>query len=193
MEQKEWLDEREERAWRALQFMQLRLEAALAHQLETDSDLSYPDYLVLVALTDRPAGRARVFELARQLGWERSRLSHHLARMHDRGLVAKEQCPSDRRGAFAIVTDEGRRRLAAAAPGHVAAVRRLFVDRLRPEQLEELAELAETVLAALDKGEADVAASASPLNLDVSPAAGRPRVAVGHEATDRSHAAGSVR
>ena len=75
---------------------------------------------------------------------------HHLARMEDRGLVAKEQCPTDRRGAFVVVTDEGRRQLAAAAPGHVAAVRRLFVDRLRPEQLATLAELAETVLAAFD-------------------------------------------
>ncbi|MDA8047602.1 MAG: MarR family winged helix-turn-helix transcriptional regulator [Actinomycetota bacterium] len=150
MEQTKWLDEREERAWRALQFMQLRLDAALAHQLATESDLSYPDYLVLVALTDCPGGRARVFDLARQLGWERSRLSHHLARMLDRNLVAKEQCPSDRRGAFAVVTDEGRGRLTAAAPGHVAAVRRLFVERLRPEQLDMLAELAETVMAALD-------------------------------------------
>lgn len=150
MDEVRWLDEREERAWRALQFMQLRLDAALARQLAADSDLSYPDYLVLVALTDRTEGRARVSELARQLGWERSRLSHHLARMEDRGLVTKEQCPSDRRGAFAVVTDEGRRQLAAAAPGHVAAVRRLLVDRLRPDQLDTLADLAETVLAALD-------------------------------------------
>ena len=129
-----------------------RLEAALAHQLAAESDLSYPDYLVLVTLTDRPGGRARVFELASQLGWERSRLSHHLARMQSRGLVIKEQCPSDRRGAFAAATDAGRRQLAAAAPGHVAAVRRLFVDRLRPDQLDTLADLAETVLAALDGG-----------------------------------------
>lgn len=172
MEATRWLDGREERAWRALQSMQLRLEAALAHQLATESELSYPDYMVLVALTDRPEGRARVFELARQLGWERSRLSHHLARMEDRGLVAKQQCPSDRRGAFAVVTDEGRRQLAAAAPGHVVAVRRLFVDRLRPDQLDTLAEVAETVLAALDQGETDAVASTPPSHLDVSPAAG---------------------
>ena len=157
----QWLDEREERAWRALQFMQLRLEAALAHQLAAESDLSYPDYLVLVALTDRPEGRARVFELARQLGWERSRLSHHLARMEARGLVTKEQCPSDRRGAFAVVTDQGHHQLAAAAPGHVAAVRHLFVDRLRPDQLDTLAELAETVLGAFNDGEPEGGATAA--------------------------------
>ena len=150
MEEVRWLDGREERAWRALQFMQLRLSAALARQLAVDSDLSYPDYQVLVALTDRPDGRARVSELAHQLGWEQSRLSHHLTRMESRGLVSKEQCPSDRRGAFAVVSAEGRRKLAAAAPGHVDAVRRLFVDRLRPEQLDAIAEVAETVLAGLD-------------------------------------------
>ncbi len=150
MHRTRWLDEREERAWRALQFMQLRLDAALSRQLAAESDLSYPDYLVLVALTDRSDARARVVDLARQLGWERSRLSHHLGRMQSRGLIAKERCPSDRRGAYAIATGEGQCKLAAAAPGHVAAVRRLFVDRLDPEQLDTLAELAETVLGAFD-------------------------------------------
>ena len=86
-----WLDEREERAWRALQAMQLRLEAALARQLATESGLSYPDYLVLVALTDRADDRLRLFELGDALGWEKSRLSHHVGRMVERGLVTKER------------------------------------------------------------------------------------------------------
>ena len=92
-----WLNEREERAWRSLQLMQMRLEGELARQLAADSGLSYPDYLVLVALTDRPDGRMRLFELAGVLGWEKSRLSHHVGRMADRGLVRKEKCDSDRR------------------------------------------------------------------------------------------------
>lgn len=146
-----WLDEREERAWRALQYLQLRLPAALAHQLATESNLSYPDYAVLVALTDRPDGRLRLFELARELGWEKSRLSHHVGRMVERGLVRKEACDTDRRGAFVVVTPRGRRELRAAAPGHVAAVRRLVVDRLTPEQLDALADAASVVLAALDE------------------------------------------
>lgn len=150
MDEVRWLDEREARAWRSLQFMQMRLEGALAHQLAIDSGLSYPDYVVLVAMTDRPDGRMRLFELAEALGWEKSRLSHHVARMVERGLLRKEKCEADRRGAYVVITDAGLREIASAAPGHVDAVRRLFVDRLTPSQLEVIGDAAEAVLAGLD-------------------------------------------
>ena len=150
-----WLDEREERAWRALQFMQMRLNAALARDLAAHSSLSYQDYAVLAALTACPGGSMRVFELARQLGWEKSRLSHHVARMTDRGLVDKERCGADRRGAFVVVTALGRKEIEAAAPAHVRAVRRLFVDRLTAEQLDVVGAAAEIVLAALVAEEPD--------------------------------------
>jgi DNA-binding MarR family transcriptional regulator len=142
-----WLDAREARAWRALQMMQMRLEGELARQLATGSGLSYQDYAVLVALTAEPEGRMRAFELGAVLGWEKSRLSHHVRRMADRGLVKKDKCAADRRGSFVAVTAKGRREIEAAAPGHVAAVRRLFVDRLTGEQLDAVADAAETVLA----------------------------------------------
>ena len=145
-----WLDEGEERAWRALQLMQMRLEGELARQLATDAGMSLQDYVVLVALTDRPDGRMRLFELAHVLGWEKSRVSHHIARMAGRGLVAKEPCDEDRRGAYVVVTRRGRSEIEAAAPGHVAAVRRLFVDVLSPEQLDTVGSAAEAVLAVLD-------------------------------------------
>ena len=151
MESVRWLSEREERTWRALQFMQMRLEGELARQLAAASGLSYPDYLVLVALTDRPDGRLRLFELAGVLGWEKSRASHHVGRMVHRGLVTKEKCASDRRGAYVVVTRRGRHEIEAAAPGHVAAVRHLFVDRLTPSQLDAIGDAAEVVLAALDE------------------------------------------
>lgn len=151
MEDIRWLSDGEERAWRSLQFMQMRLEGELARQLAEDSGLSYSDYVVLVALTDRPDGRMRLFELAGVLGWEKSRLSHHVARMEARGLVKKEKCDADRRGAFVVVTERGRNEIKVAAPGHVAAVRRLFVDRLTPGQLAAVAEAAAEVLAALDQ------------------------------------------
>jgi DNA-binding MarR family transcriptional regulator len=151
MSEVRWLTDREERAWRSLQFMQMRLEGELARQLAAGSGLSYPDYVVLVALTDRPDGRMRLFELGAVLGWEMSRLSHHIARMVGRGLVTKERCESDRRGAYVVVTEPGRKEIETAAPGHVATVRRLFIDRLTLRQLDAIADAAEAVLAALDQ------------------------------------------
>jgi DNA-binding MarR family transcriptional regulator len=145
-----WLTKREERAWRALQFMQMRLEAELARTLAAESGLSYPDYLVLVALTGEPDGRLRLFELGQLLGWEKSRLSHHVGRMAERGLVTKERCASDRRGAFVAVTKQGRKEIAAAAPGHVRSVRRLFIDHVTPAELDVIASVAARVLAAID-------------------------------------------
>lgn len=150
MSEARWLDDRESRAWRALQMMNMQLDAALARRLAADSCLSYPDYAVLVALTDRPDGRMRLFELSSDLGWEKSRLSHHITRMAARGLVVKERCDADRRGAYVVVTDHGRREIESAAPGHVEAVRELFIDHVDPDQLEVIAEVAESVLAHLD-------------------------------------------
>ena len=144
-----WLDEHEQRAWRALQFMQLRLAGRLAADVGSTSDLSYADYLVLVALGDQPDGRARLFELAEILGWEKSRVSHQVARMSSRGLVRKEPCGQDRRGAFVVTTESGRRAIEAAAPHHVAMVRRLFVDPLTPAELDAITSAAEKVLAVI--------------------------------------------
>jgi DNA-binding MarR family transcriptional regulator len=154
-----WLDEEEETAWRRLQLMQLQLTATLSRELADSSGLSYQDYIVLVALTDRPDGRMRAFELGRVLGWEKSRLSHHISRMVERGFVDREKCETDKRGAFVVVTPRGRQAIEAAAPGHVAGVRRHFIDLLRPAQLRSLSTIAGTVLDALaaecDDGPAD--------------------------------------
>lgn len=155
MEQVPWLEQREARAWRALQFMNLQLDGELARRLATDSPLSYSDYTVLVALTAQTEGTMRLFELGRDLGWEKSRLSHHITRMVKRGLVEKRRCDSDRRGAFVAVTAQGRREIEAAAPGHLRAVRELFVDHVSDEQLEIVAEVAETVLHAMQAIEPD--------------------------------------
>jgi len=145
-----WLDEREERAWRALQFMQVRLTGRLAADVAATSDLSYSDYLVLVALGDRAGGRTRLFELAEVLGWEKSRVSHQIARMSGRGLVRKERCDGDRRGAFVVTTEQGRKAIEAAAPHHLSSVRRLFIDRLTSGELDAITSAAEKVLAVLD-------------------------------------------
>lgn len=136
--------------------MQTRLTAELARELSGDSKLSYPDYIVLVALTGQVDGRLRIFEVANQIGWEKSRLSHHVGRMSHRGLVTREQCDSDRRGAFVVVTSRGREEIAAAAPGHIAAVRRLFIDTLTPEQLHVITTVAEMILAKLATSDSQV-------------------------------------
>ena len=130
--------------------MQARLVGELARQLTSESGLSYPDYVVLVALTDRPDGRMRLFELGKFLDWEKSRLSHHLTRMANRGLITKEPCDEDRRGAHIVITAQGRSAIAAAAPGHLASVRRLFIDLLTPAQIDAMAEIADTVRAEPD-------------------------------------------
>lgn len=145
----EWLDDDELRAWRNLQIMQNQLTAALGRELVQRTGLSYVDYLVLAALTDRPDGRMRAFELGRELGWEKSRVSHHVSRMAERGLVEKHKCSSDRRGAYVAITGRGRKAIEGAAPAHVASVRRRFVDRLTKEQIRVLGEISGTVLAAL--------------------------------------------
>ena len=151
MREARWLDEREQRAWRAVTAMQDRLKAALSRELIADSPLSYPDYEVLVALTDQADGRLRPFELAALLGWEQSRLSHHMERMVQRGLIKKVACDTDRRGSYVAVTAKGRRAIEAAAPGHVAAVRRLFIDQITPQELDAIADAAERVLGILDR------------------------------------------
>lgn len=137
------LDDAEERAWHSLQSMQPRLTAELNRQLAENSNLSYPDFIVLVALANH---RMRIFELANQIGWEKSRLSHHIARMNQRRLVTRETCDSDGRGAFVVITKRGQRELDLAAPGHFEAVRRLFLDQLTPEQLVAISEAAEATL-----------------------------------------------
>lgn len=150
-----WLDEAESRAWRGYQEMQMRLAAELARRLAARSAMSAQDYAVLVMLTDRPDGRARLHELADGLGWEKSRVSHHINRMVKRGLVTKEPCPDDARGAYVVITIPGRDEIVAAAPGHLEDVRELFVDRLSVEQLDTLGEIAEIVIQGLDRALGD--------------------------------------
>jgi DNA-binding MarR family transcriptional regulator len=141
-----WLSAPEQRAWRGLLHMHAELTARLGRHLQATSELSLADFEVLVALTDVPEARRRVLELGRDLQWEKSRLSHHLTRMEKRGLVAREECPSDGRGAFVVVTDAGRAAIEAAAPAHVTEVRRLVFDVLDDAEVGVLGDLTERVV-----------------------------------------------
>ncbi|NNN09489.1 MAG: winged helix-turn-helix transcriptional regulator [Acidimicrobiaceae bacterium] len=140
-----WLSPEQLRAWKDLSLMQLQLQARLSRGL-AEYGLSYQDYLVLATLSDQPDGRRRVVELSDELGWEKSRLSHHITRMCERGLLTKSPCPSDQRGIFVMLSDSGRTTLENAAPAHVGDVQRYFFDQLSPAQVEALANIAGEVL-----------------------------------------------
>jgi len=144
-----WLDDREQQAWRGYLAMQTELQAHLNRRLQADSGLSLSDFAVLVTLTDTDDGRLRAGELAEALQWEKSRLSHHLGRMQRRGLVERQECPDDARGAFVAVTDDGRRAIERAAPPHVETVRDLVFDVLAPDDVDALARISDAVLTRL--------------------------------------------
>jgi DNA-binding MarR family transcriptional regulator len=145
-----WLDEHEQSAWRGYLAMQTRLAAQLNRDLQAAAGLSHSDYAVLVQLSEHAHGRMRVLELARALGWEKSRLSHQLSRMQQRGLIARVGCPDDRRGSFIELTDTGRRTIEDAAPAHVDSVRNWLFDNLTAEQVDALAAISARVLDKLE-------------------------------------------
>jgi DNA-binding MarR family transcriptional regulator len=142
-----WLDGDQQRAWLAYIRVQLRLAYEMNRQLLADSGLSLPDYDVLTALSVADRGRMPVTVLAAQIGWERSRVSHHVRRMSDRGLVTCGLSAADRRVTEVTLTDQGRLALEDAAPGHVDLVRRLFFDGLPAGLVRPLSEALERVYA----------------------------------------------
>lgn len=142
------LTEREMTAWRTFYEMQEVLRGRLEQQLQEDSGLSNADYTVLVALSEAPDGQQRAVELGRRLGWEKSRLHHQLTRMCRRGLVQRRS--GDGRAIYAAITVAGRAALTAAAPRHRQLVRRLVLDHLTPQQIDQLAIISRTILDGLD-------------------------------------------
>ena len=147
-----WLDDDEARAWRGFLRMHQVLRAELERELTRDAGLSLADYEVLVRLSEADGRRLRMCGLADLLGWSRSRLSHQVARMQERGLLRREECPTDARGAFAVLTDGGLSAIRGAAPGHLEGVRHHLLDRLTTEQVRVLAEISEAVLRPGDAG-----------------------------------------
>ncbi|GAA3272034.1 MarR family transcriptional regulator [Dactylosporangium vinaceum] len=126
--------------------MKALLDLQISRELAGNQGLSEPDYDVLTSLSDAPERQIRLSEMADRMLWSKSRLSHHVTRMQQRGLVSRKECDSDGRGAFIVLTDEGMATLEAAAPGHVAAVRAHFIDLLTEEQIRVLGDVTETVL-----------------------------------------------
>jgi DNA-binding MarR family transcriptional regulator len=149
MSMSRWLTEEEQRAWRGLLRMTSQLSARMNRQLQDEYGISLADYEVLVPLSEAPAGRLRVFEIADALAWEQSRVSHQLARMRRRGLIAREECQADARGAFVALSQAGRAAIERAAPAHVEMVRQLVFDELSPDQVTALTEVTSHVLGRL--------------------------------------------
>ena len=139
----------EERAWIGLVQLTGELRGRLNRELVAAHGISISDYEVLARLADAPDRRLRPRDLEGAIGWEQSRLSHHLARMERRGLVAREACELDRRGVVFVLTDRGRAALRDASPSHLATVRRLFLDALTPRQVRQLATIAAAAVAHL--------------------------------------------
>ena len=140
-----WLTPEEQAAWRAfIESTKLVLDA-LDRQLQRDADMPHAYFEVLVRLSEAPDRTMRMSELAELTLSSRSRLSHAVSRLEERGWVRRADVATDRRGQNATLTDVGFDVLAAAAPGHVGTVRRALIDGLTPEQLTQLAEIGRVV------------------------------------------------
>ena len=130
------------RTWREFLETTEALRSVLAARLHSDTGLSPGDYAVLLALSEVAGSRLRPSELAARIGWERSRLSHHLGRMEKRRLIRREECETDSRGAEIVLEPAGAEAFRAATVPHLRAVRELFVDALSPAQLAAAADIA---------------------------------------------------
>ncbi|MEU0393205.1 MarR family transcriptional regulator [Streptomyces sp. NPDC006208] len=132
-----WLTDDEQCTWRT----HLDVSRLLMHQLEKDLQpfgLTNNDYEILVNLSESADRRMRMSDLAAATLQSKSRLSHQITRMENAGLVRREHCESDRRGLYAVLTDDGIATMQKVAPHHVASVRKHFIDLLTPEALEDL-------------------------------------------------------
>ena len=126
-------------AWGGLLRTHARLIRELDAELQASHDLGLVDYDVLIHLARAPDRMLRMSELAEAVVLTRSGLTRLVDRLERRGLVERRRCPRDARGFLAALTDEGLRRFQEARPAHVEGVRRLFLDRLVPDELEQLA------------------------------------------------------
>jgi DNA-binding MarR family transcriptional regulator len=126
--------------WRSLIDTTAELRRILGTQLQ-ESNLSPADYQVLLALSEAEGRRLRSSALAATIDWERSRLSHHLGRMERRGLIRRDDCATDSRGAEVSLTPAGATLFRRATAPHLRAVRKHFADALTPEQFEALGDV----------------------------------------------------
>ena len=145
-----WLDAEEQKAWRAWLFSTLLLQDRLDRELTHETGISHAYYEILVALSETSGRMMRMSELADRCLSSRSRLSHAVSRLEERGWVRRQVCAEDGRGQLAVLTDEGFAALESAAPVHVEGVRTHLFDQLTPQQVANLRDIGETLLRHLD-------------------------------------------
>ena len=145
-----WLDDTQQRAWRAWLTLAELLPRELDAQLQRDAGLTHAAYVVLAMLSEAPGRRRRMSDLARRANQSQSRLSHTVTRLEERGWVRRERSPDDGRGNLAVLTDAGWDVVRSVAPGHVEAVRAALFDPLTEEQTRALGDALQAVLDRLD-------------------------------------------
>ena len=143
-----WLTDEQQTSWRPFAALLFRVPAILDAQLQKDSGVNHFEYMVLVSLSEAPDRTLRMSELATMASGSLSRLSHVVARLEARGWVRRESCPGDGRFINAVLTEEGWQKLVETAPGHVAAVQKLLIEVLSPEELKSLGVISTHVLEA---------------------------------------------
>ena len=146
----DWLSEQEMDAWLPFVRLLTLLPNALDSQLRDEAGISHVYYQLLAVLSAAPRDELRMSGLASTTGISASRLSHAVTSLEQRGWVERRPCPQDRRGQVARLTASGRRALAAAAPGHVAEVRRRVFDQLSEQQVRQLAQISTQLVRALE-------------------------------------------
>lgn len=141
-----WLNDEEQALWRHTKGFQQLLDLALERQLLRDAGLSTADYAVLVTLSESEGHALRARDIGVDLGWDRSRISHQVRRMENRGLVQKTACETDGRGTVVQLTQAGMDAIEASAPQHVEQVRRIFIDLLSEEEVSMLNDIFERAI-----------------------------------------------
>ena len=146
-----WLDADEQRAWRAWLYSWMLLDDRLDRELTRQTGISHAYYEILVQLSETEGRQLRMSELAERCLSSRSRLSHAVSRLEERGWVRRQVCAEDGRGQLAVLTDEGFAALEAAAPVHVESVRTHLFDQLSPEQVAAMRDIGDTLMRHLDE------------------------------------------
>ena len=149
-QQPRWLDDAQQHAWRQLATVILKLPSELEAQLQRDAGMSHFEYWVIALLSEAPDRTLRMSQLAAQANASLSRLSHVVSRLERREWVTRRPCPDDARATLAVLTDTGWQQVVAAAPGHVATVRKLVFDGLAPDEVDELGRLCATIVDRID-------------------------------------------